>query len=291
VDARGKVVLQPFAARQTSQVSNLIVDDLAKGSYTGANGLTLQYRLFTPAAAQGRKEKKKTYPLVQFLHGGGETGSDNFVQVAANQGATAWANPSWQAAHPAFVLAPQVPSGHDWADPDVQTTLFELEQKIIAANPIDQDRIYLTGLSRGGTGSYGLLSAHPKMYAGALIESSRMPNNDLTLVPKFKDVPLWANQATDDGTVPYTIGSLAIMDTLKSTGEVTTRGQWRGDLPVAQLETNSRSLLAKSNAAGGHDLLTTFDPGSIPGGVEHFSWVPTLQNQVELTWLFDQKRR
>src|SRR5690606_10849573 len=68
----------------------------------------MPYRLFVPKDY----DPSKSYPLVLFLHGGGERGTDNEKQLLANDGAIIWAAPENQAKHPSFVLAPQARNVH-----------------------------------------------------------------------------------------------------------------------------------------------------------------------------------
>ena len=99
-----------------------VVDDFARRSFADAAGTRIAFRFFRPASLrQGR-----TYPLVLFLHGGGETGSPqvrpaNETQITANRGAIVWATPERQAKHPAFVVAPQLPGRtSQWTEPAIR---------------------------------------------------------------------------------------------------------------------------------------------------------------------------
>ena len=81
-----------------------VVDKFLKLSFSDpATKVTMGYRLFVPDGY----DPKRSYPLVLFLRGAGERGTDNEIQLTANRGATAWATPEKQAKHAAFVLAPQ----------------------------------------------------------------------------------------------------------------------------------------------------------------------------------------
>ena len=152
VDEQGRVRLRatPFTITNQGAI-NLIVDEFASMSYTDTAGTRLDFRLFRPDTRR-RARPDDGYPLVVFLHGGGERGANNISQITANQGAVAFARPRRQASDPSYVLAPQVPVGSRWTTPEIQAALLELVDRIVATHPIDRDRLYLTGLSMGGIG-------------------------------------------------------------------------------------------------------------------------------------------
>jgi predicted peptidase len=95
------IALGTVAAR-----AEVTADDFTAGVFTDSRGTTLQYRLFEPAGYDPRGPTR--YPLVTFLHGNGDQGSDNRRQV--REGARVWTEPAVQERHPAFVLAPQCPA-------------------------------------------------------------------------------------------------------------------------------------------------------------------------------------
>ena len=112
----------------------------------------------------------QSYPLVMATHGAGERGN-NYNNLRSHRLATSWADPKNQAKNPAFVFAPQVPSGLRWttdADPDqtdyinVQLATLDALAAIEAEFNIDPDRIYVVGLSLGGHAAWGLPLARPR---------------------------------------------------------------------------------------------------------------------------------
>ncbi len=128
----------------------------------------------------------KAYPLVLFLHGGGERGTDNQKQLLANDGAVLWASPEVQKKHPAYVLAPQARNDVDGGfaltrnaqneidltnvfqfSPDLHKA-YEVLQHVLTSYKIDQKRIYATGLSQGGFGSYQLNITYPRLFAAMI---------------------------------------------------------------------------------------------------------------------------
>jgi predicted peptidase len=283
VDDRGRVRLRrlPFAISNQG-VINPIVDDFLSLSYTDSAGTRLNFRLFQP---QARPERHRDgFPLVVFLHGGGERGANNITQITANQGAVAFAKPQRQATNPSYVLAPQVPVGSSWTTPAIQAALLELIDQVAASFPIDEDRLYLTGLSLGGIGSFDILPKHPDLFAGALLIAA---TGDPSRMPLMRDVPVWATHSIDDPVVNYTTGTLALMDALEAAGARVTRGQWAGNLAEPAAEAEASRLWAQAEADGSHVLFTTYTAGTTPVSA-HWSWVPTYLNDVMIDWLFSQ---
>ncbi len=122
------------------------------GSFTTTTEQTFSYGYLLHKPA-GAKEKR---PLLVFLHGKGERGTD--LEKLKIHGPLKYIK---NKPLDAYVLAPQCPDNAYWDS----ESLFRLIQKIVAENPIDPDRIYLTGLSMGGWGAWNLAFAHPEMFA------------------------------------------------------------------------------------------------------------------------------
>ena len=137
--------------------------------YKNAKGESLPYRFLKPE----KIEPGKTYPLVLFLHGAGERGDNNAAQLV--HGASAFAKPENRQKYPCFVVAPQCPTNRRWVEVDwglpshtmpktasVPLTLaFELVDKLIAELPVDKSRLYITGLSMGGFGTWDAIQRRP----------------------------------------------------------------------------------------------------------------------------------
>lgn len=169
-----------------ADIINVVVDDFVRG--TGENGL--QYRFFTPDKAEEAK-----YPLVVWLHGGGEKGDNNSAQLLANMGGVAWALPENQEKYPCYVLAPQSPGSWNGA------LVVDLVREIVAANPdIDVERIYLAGCSMGGAGTWNTLFAAPDLFAAAIPICAAL-NPTQEQLDTIADVPLWLFHASNDPTV------------------------------------------------------------------------------------------
>jgi predicted peptidase len=292
--AVGELAPPPFAL-ENDGVIQPVVDDFARRTFTDAAGTRLAFRFFRPETLRGGR----SYPLVLFLHGGGETGSPqvspaNVTQITANRGAIVWATPERQASHPAFVVAPQLPGRtSQWTEPAIHAAVMALVARLGERYPIDPDRVYLTGLSRGGRGAVEYLSEHPATFAGALLAAARAEGDDVSGVARFAPVPLWLTHAADDPVVPYA-GSVDIANALEAAGAPVTRGTWAGDNSAGAAqdraaEAAARDLLARARASGSHSLFTTYAPGTVAVNA-HFSWGPMYETDVMLDWLFAQKR-
>lgn len=151
-----------------------------KNIYVSTQGDTLRYRLLRPE----KMEAGKKYPLVLFLHGSGERGSDNEKQLI--HGGQMWLNPVNREERPAFVVAPQCPDGQQWAYnerpqslmPDqmpiqqepaqAMRLLRQLMDELLAMSQVDSHRVYVMGLSMGGMGTYDMAIRYPELFAAAI---------------------------------------------------------------------------------------------------------------------------
>lgn len=187
----------------------------------------LPYRLFVPENYQVEGK----YPLVIFLHGGGRKGSDNVSQIKDMSGPMAFVNPEIQNKYPSFILAPQCPKSENWRGTscsgerlprsleDIKSSstylmLMELLENLKDDYDIDSDRIYLTGQSMGGIGTWFIALSNPDKFAAiAPICGWSLPSEAYVLV----DVPVWAFHGAEDKTIPPE-GSRSMVTALKEAG-------------------------------------------------------------------------
>lgn len=167
---------------------------------------TLTYGAFSP------KNIKAKAPLIIWLHGGGEGGTDPTIAMMGNK-AFNYASPEIQALFgEAYVLVPQTPtfwmnSGEDMtrgqSDDIYHAAVFALIQDYVAKNPkIDQTRIYVGGCSNGGYLSLKLILEHPSYFAAGFISALAYSNEFVTdaQIQKIKNVPMWFIHSKDDNT-------------------------------------------------------------------------------------------
>lgn len=176
------------------------------------NGATIVYRLFVPEDYNPAQK----YPVVLTLHGNGAQGSDNLSQLMGTRLATSWADSVNQAQYPCFVVSPQCRAGFYWNDPwlgDLGAANNILDS-LAREFPIDTTRMYVTGLSMGGWGTWLLIYAYPDRFAAAVPVSMDWPAIDEL---RIADIPLWVFTGAADGLVPVE-GVRAIVNFIKESG-------------------------------------------------------------------------
>lgn len=172
-----------------------------------SDGGKIPYLLYLPENYSAAGEK---VPMILFLHGRGE--SHGPLSIVAK-----WGPPRRLAAGEQMkylVVSPQCPGESSWTNAEQQTRLEELLAHIKKNYNVDTDRVYLTGLSMGGYGSWKLAASHPEMFAAAApICGKGDPKN----APKLTNLPIWAWHGTDDTAVPFS-GSVDMVEAIKAAG-------------------------------------------------------------------------
>lgn len=147
----------------------------------------------------------KPWPLVLFLHGAGESGNDLAKVKAHGPPKLVETNGPF----PFILISPQSPRG-GW-NPDVLNALLD---SLMKEYRVDADRVYLTGLSMGGYGTWALAAAHPEKFAAiAPICGGGNPAD----APKLTKLPIWVFHGGKDSTVPLK-RSEEMVEALKAAG-------------------------------------------------------------------------
>jgi len=131
-------------------------------------------------------------PVMLFLHGRGE--SDGPMSVVAK-----WGPPQLVARGeklPYILVSPQCPQEDNWSSPTQQARLTELLDSLVAKFGGNKDRIYLTGLSMGGSGSWRMAADHPERFAAVVPICGRGQSADGY---KLKSLPIWVFCGDQDG--------------------------------------------------------------------------------------------
>ncbi|MCS7027166.1 MAG: prolyl oligopeptidase family serine peptidase [Bacteroidia bacterium] len=164
------------------------------------NAPTFKYRLLKPLGWDSQDSSQK-YPLLLCLHGAGERGSDN--EITLTHFAPWLLAKNNRKPFPCFVFVPQCEKSFRWVEVDwtwdthtqpteisvyLGYTMQVLEQ-LLKKYPIDEKRIYVTGLSMGGFGTWDLITRFPEKFAAAVPICG---GGDETVAYKAKNVPIWA---------------------------------------------------------------------------------------------------
>ncbi len=159
----------------------------------GVSPQGLNYQFFGNPKWKGTER----YPLVIWLHGAGQSGSDNESQMG---GATkAFVTPENQADRPCFILAPQCPDREIGFKNEVASNVMALIADLADKLPIDETRIYLTGSSMGGSGSWNLATNFPGIFAAVV---PLCGGGDPKKAEALKNTPIWAFHGDKDIDVP-----------------------------------------------------------------------------------------
>lgn len=198
---------------------------LERKSFSASNGMQLPYRLFSPL------DKQEKLPLVVFLHGRGDRGTDNGTQTYKGTGLFAnkmsLVSPNMQAKYPSYVLVPQCSDktiNEEWAkwvgntpetpflglgedgsyimNPEPSESgaaTLELIEKTIKTLNIDPDRVYLIGKSMGGFGTWEYTARRPNLFAAAVPMAGYSDPNQIETI---KHIPFWIFHGGADNVNP-----------------------------------------------------------------------------------------
>ena len=187
-------VLLSLLASVTSAHAATPADFLFRNTET--NGSGMPYRIFVPPGYVATQ----AYPLIVFLHGSGEAGTNNTNQLnnSAN-GAMKLVSDANLAIGKTFMAAPQCPTNNScWAGGTQLAQLNTMLDRIAAEFSIDADRIHVTGLSMGGNGTWALVTNRPDRFASAVPMSGYGGTGSAASVSA---IPFWYFHAINDGTV------------------------------------------------------------------------------------------
>lgn len=218
-------------------------------------GDTLNYRIHVPEAP----DSTGSFPVVLFLHGAGERGSDNKAQLT--WGVWRFVEDSVQQEHPHIVIAPQAPEEQYWGKLDWRESIemtpkpakplelaLQLLESLQEDYEIDSNRLYITGLSMGGFGTWDAISRHPDLFAAA---APVCGGGDTRQAHKLANLPIWNFHGALDDVVPPRL---------------------------------SRDMIAAIRYAGGKPGYSEYPD------VGHFSWIPAYNEPTLVDWLFSHRK-
>ena len=171
---------------------------------------TMDYLLYQPASSPGsgvKGDDGKGFPLLLFLHGGGEGGDD--IERVKQHGPPMLIEGGKE--FPFFVLSPQNPSEQQFWDDQM---LIRLLDHVVDHHPVDPDRIYLAGLSRGAFGAWRLAIQNPNRFACLVAICG---GGDPPYVKKIAHVPTRVYHGAIDDAIPIS-ESQQMVDALRAAG-------------------------------------------------------------------------
>lgn len=234
-----------------------------KRTFESSDGLSLPYRILFP---ENYKAGDK-FPLLVFLHGYGERGTDNEAQLV--HGSHLFTDKKNREQFPVIVVFPQCPAGEgswSWYEPVAGNVawqvpfhekgqaplqaVIELVEKLVAEEKVDTDRLYAMGLSMGGFGTFELIARMPGRFAAA----APICGGGNTAVTGLyaEQTALWVFHGDADSVVPVE---------------------------------NSRKMV-EALKIWGADMRYTEYPG-----VNHDSWTPAFAEPELLSWMFGERVR
>jgi len=156
--------------------------------------------------AYGKAGRDQRWPLVLFLHGLGERGSD--IQRVKTHGLPKLVEQGRR--FPFILISPQCPDDEWWNILALEALLAHVQKKY----RVDPDRIYITGISMGGYGTWALAQRHAERYAAVVPICG---GGEVRHARELRDLPLWAFHGAKDFTVPIK-RSQEMIDAIKAVG-------------------------------------------------------------------------
>ncbi|MGA9365777.1 MAG: alpha/beta hydrolase-fold protein [Bacteroidota bacterium] len=222
-----------------------------------------RYQVYVPSSYTAAHR----WPVILFLHGKGERGSDGLLQTQVGLGA---AVRQYSSRYPAIVVFPQAPADSLWTGIPAHVAIAALDQTMQEFQT-DSDRVYLTGLSMGGNGAWYLAYRYPSKFAalapicGWVVPFAPRHHGFETVVPAGDSLSAFEALAHQLGHLPTWIF----------------HGEKDSTVPVEQ----SRQAAAALKVAGADVQYTEFP------GIGHTSWDAAYSSTKFTTWLFAQRRK
>ncbi|HSE96738.1 MAG TPA: prolyl oligopeptidase family serine peptidase, partial [Blastocatellia bacterium] len=219
-----------------------------------------RYQVYVPSGWDGRKK----WPVILFLHGAGERGEDGLIQTEVGIG-TAIRRHADRAA--AIVVFPQCLKNRWWPEPDMQKVALAALDRAMREFKGDPDRVYLTGISMGGYGTWAIARSNPGRFA-ALAPVCGGVN-----LPRRAGIPENANvSAASD---PYS-------DVAEKVGK-TPVWVFHGGADTVVPVSESRKMVEALKAAGGDVRYNEYE------GVGHNSWDRAYGEAEFFNWLLGHR--
>lgn len=218
-------------------------------------GTATAYRVHEPAGLSSR------LPLIVFLHGAGESGTDDLAPTTVGIGPAIRRDPS---RFPALVVFPQASRGYGWREFNLATAIAALDDAQRHYD-IDDDRVYVTGISMGGYGTWLLALEQPQRFAAIAPVCGGLDRMPATTLLRSNATRLFSSAAERLAHIPQWVF----------------HGDADNVIPVEE----SREMVAALRAAGADVRYTEY------AGVRHNSWDRAYAEPALMTWMLAQRRQ
>jgi predicted peptidase len=225
-------------------------------------GEEYRYQVYVPADWNDHNK----WPVILFLHGAGERGDDGLLQSDVGLGHAIRKN---AAAFPFIVVMPQCRKGKVWTQPDMEAQALGALDRSIKEFHGDRERVYLTGLSMGGFGTWDLAAKYPGRFAayvvicGGISPLPQLPEIAVALAKEHKVADPYAETVRLVGKTPVWV--------------------FHGDADPAVPVEESRKMKAALEAAHANVRYTEY------AGVGHESWDNAYAEPDLVPWLLQQR--
>lgn len=203
------IMVMAMCSTFAQQTNEQLRSQFAKCYFTDTCGTVLPYRLLKPQNVDTTKQ----YPVVLFLHGAGERGNDNETQLTYMD--KIFGSSNFRQKYPCYVILPQCAENFRWCEtdwtlpshtmPDTISVYLnaanQLLDSIVDAVNGDTSRLYITGMSMGGFGTWDLISRYPQKFAAAVPICG---GADLDMACILKDMPIKTFHGSTDKLVKVT---------------------------------------------------------------------------------------
>jgi len=257
------------AALSLTLLALLPVSAFARKQETGfldraitVSGETYRYQVFVPY----NWDRHKKWPVILFLHGAGERGENGLLQTDVG---LAHAIREHAGNFPFVVVMPQCPKGKLWTEPEMETQAFAALDRSMKAFDGDSERIYLTGISMGGYGTWDLAAKYPHRFAayvpicGGIYGPPNFKKIEVSLAKDAQVADPYAETARRVGNTPVWI--------------------FHGDADDSVPVDESRKMYAALQAAGAKTKYSEYP------GVGHNSWDKAYAEPELVPWLLNQR--
>ena len=295
----GLLLVALGAAQAQNKDSTWLKTNFQSRTYTSTSpSITMAYRLYKPV----NYDPSRKYPIVVALHGVGERGTDNTIQLTREELAQPWVRDSVQAKYPHFVMIPQCPTANNqywwpwnnWAGTwngtwsgtrsTANAAIISVLDSLKREFSLDTTRFYIAGLSMGGFGTFELMKWNPTVFAAA-VPAAGGADTSATAISAMAQTPFWIFHGASDPTINVNGGSRKVV---RKVEDYLAKPAVRFVSSANQVNPTAISLdsLRKAVYVDGANYLYS----EITGGVHNSGWLEAWRHPMLTDWVFSKRK-